>query len=333
MLRGISRLVKVWVVFFVFVFLSFLFVGFEGRAEVKEVKKEVSVKDSSQVKDSQGSNQRNDQKDDQGSNQGSKGSNQGSGKGGKECGKKSIPVRVVGKSQEKESDEKSKSKVKLEEIRESVFPLSPDEVRVIREESEKIKKILEEERKRKGKTIVFYYDFFEIPKINVAVNYSTTVCFWDKIDEDGGVVVGSENFEVQVVENEKCISIFPKSQFKESNVAVFIKGQPIHLIMREVYDEKDIDINVVFREKPNISDIELLRRIATKDLSVDLQILLRKKELSEEEKRMGVKEKFFFDGQKKYIVYVIPREKANENFSSLKRMCLNENCYVVKDCF
>lgn len=222
---------------------------------------------------------------------------------------------------------------KMKEINASVFPLTPEEVKLIREKSQKIKKALEEEEPRNGRVRVIYHDPFEVPRINVAVNYASTVCFWNKIDREGGVVVGSGNFDVKIANNEKCIVIFPKKEFKETNVAVFIGELPVHFLVREVYDQEDVDVNVIFREKPDVSDVELLKRIVTRNLDGDLKRLLQRKKPSKEEKKMGIKEKFFFDGRRKYVVYVASKEKADESFPFLKRMCVGEDCYVIEEFF
>lgn len=231
------------------------------------------------------------------------------------------------------TDETKSDDKKMKEINASVFPLTPEEVKLIREKSQKIKKALEEEGPRNGRVRVLYHDPFEVPRINVAVNYASTVCFWSKIDRDGGVVVGSSNFDVKITNNEKCIVIFPKKEFKETNVAVFIGELPVHFLVREVYDQEDVDVNVIFREKPDVSDVELLKRIVTRSLNGDLKRLLQRKKPSREEKKMGIKEKLFFDGRRKYVVYVVSKEKADESFPFLKRMCVGEDCYVIEEFF
>ena len=234
------------------------------------------------------------------------------------------------KTETKEGEKKKRESDKMKEIQEVIFPLTPEEVREIRKKSESIKKAKEEEENRQGKVKVIYYDPFEVPKVFTAVNYAITVCFWNEIKEEDEVVVGSENFQVEVIKGGKCLAIFPQKEFKETNVTVFVDDSPVHFVVREVYDQKDIDVCVFFKQKPDVSGDEFLKKVVEGVIEDELKKFTYVKEPDAKEKSKGVEKKYFFDGKSKYYVYVLPKDKANEVFPLLKKLCVEDFCYVLE---
>ena len=243
---------------------------------------------------------------------------------------KTSKVVEVQKVEAKEDEKKKKEDDRMKEIQESIFPLTPEEVREIRKKSESVKKAKEEEELRQGKVRVVYYDPFEVPRVFTAVNYALIVCFWNEIKEGEEVVVGSENFQVEVIKGGKCLAIFPQKEFKETNVTVFVDDFPVHFVVREVYDQKSVDVCVLFKQKPDVSGDEFLKKVVGGVIEDELKKFTYVKEPDAKEKSKGVEKKYFFDGKSKYYVYVLPKDKANEAFPLLKKLCVENFCYVLE---
>lgn len=243
---------------------------------------------------------------------------------------KTSKVVKVQKVEAKKDEKKKKEDDRMKEIQESIFPLTPEEVREIRKKSESVKKAKEEEELRQGKVRVVYYDPFEVPRVFTAVNYALTVCFWNEIKEGEEVVVGSENFQVEVIKGGKCLAIFPQKEFKETNVTVFVDDFPVQFVVREVYDQKSVDVCVLFKQKPDVSGDEFLKKVVGGVIEDELKKFTYVKEPDVREKSKGVEKKYFFDGKSKYYVYVLPKDKANEAFPLSRKLCVENFCYVLE---
>lgn len=222
-----------------------------------------------------------------------------------------------------QSDYIKDPKERWKEIEKNVFPLTSEEIFKIRKLSELQRKILEEEKSKKGQYRVIYYDDAKIEKIYVSVNYVTTICFWKKLDKDG-FIVGSESFKVEITDNEKCVAIFPQLEFKESNIVAMVDGRPLHFLLREVYDESTVDVNVLVKKKPEFSKLEILKMIATGVVNEDVKALLKE---FPTEADGSVLRKYFYDGLEKFYVLVVKKDK--KDFFEKETFCVDAFCYVI----
>jgi hypothetical protein len=228
----------------------------------------------------------------------------------------------------KVSSSDKKKLTKIEKTKESVFPLSPKEARIIREMSESYKKVVEEDPAKKGKTREIFYDKSQIQKLYLSVNYATTICFWNKIDENG-YVVGSQTFKVTITPNKKCLVVFPQNEFKESNLIAFVNGEPLHFLVREVYDGSQVDLNVFVKKKPDVSPLDFVRMLVAGEIPDDWMSLTERVTLTDEERKKGFIKKYFFNGQQKFFVVLVLKDHMPLEFLGSARMCLEEVCYVI----
>ncbi len=247
----------------------------------------------------------------------SKGDSKGSGKVRE---KKKVCVEKRG-----EGEKKEKEKEKEEGWKKELFPLSEDDLRYIRERAEKQKYIIEHERERKGQVRYYYVDDRSVYRVNMMVERASVICFWRELDESG-YVVGSGEFKTELVENKKCIALYPLKSFKESNLVVFVEDFPFSFTIREVYERDELDYVVMVRRKPNLEAKEFLVYVTTGNFPEEIA---RWVDVREVEKN---RREYVFNGFNRLKALEFRRGEIREFdlvSGYLIKGCSGDRCYLI----
>lgn len=146
-----------------------------------------------------------------------------------------------------------------------IHTLSEKEILDIKEKAKKYKELLEEDKVKKGIIRKIYVNEYQVFQVNTAVNYATFLCFFSSFTLND-VVLGASIFEVDIYEKKNCLILFPRNQFKNTNLTVFIENKPYHFILKEVSNSKEADFRVDVEKSPEgLPDIQTLLRMMYKE--------------------------------------------------------------------